>query len=82
MLWYDMAFGESDFQSYNCQGVASLTADDVIASLKTDHALAETQARRLASQLRSQPISVDFRTYGGASLGGHELGHNDVGGIC
>lgn len=63
MTW---PLGNLPFQS--CQGVASLTADDIIASLKTDHALAETQARRLASQLRSQPISVDFRKYDGGSL--------------
>lgn len=64
-----MTFRESLFQSDNCRGVASITAADVIASLETDHALAEKKARRLASQLRSELISVDFRNYDGASLG-------------
>ena len=48
--------------------VASITAADVIASLETDHALAEKKARRLASQLRSELISVDFRNYDGQTF--------------
>ena len=51
---------EAVVQSVNLQGLAELRGK-AAASLQSDNVLAESGARRLASALRSQPLSINFR---------------------
>ena len=59
--------------SVNLQGLAELRGK-AAESLQNDNVLAESGARRLASALRSQPVSINFRrTDGTLEANGREL---------
>ena len=51
---------EAVVTSVNLQGLAELRGK-AAGSLQSDNVLAESGARRLASALRSQPLSINFR---------------------
>lgn len=64
----DMFGGVRMSYGRNCilQGLAELGGKEA-ASLQSDNVLADDGARRLASALRSQPLSINFRRTDGAS---------------